>query len=502
VGSARAGEPGAAVTVRLVRPDRQLDQLLKLFEGSRASSPAAALASWKQAAHGRAKLSKSTEALIALLNPEMVSELRVVDGAWGTLGFEPIDGKAAWRVTVPHDDGTVAALVTALTLSGGESLPVPKGASSLQRLGPPGSSVMAQTAGAQVAIANTKDGLIAWGPNAVAPISRPDGLDSGFTIRLDPEGLKDAGPLWCRAISEALRADGCRTVEGVAVLEGDAASIALTTRREPAKRPSLTRTVPPDWLDWAPAATSLVVAAWPIDPRPEAWNAWFALADRVERVDPAKAEVAPLRVRLNLLAAAARVRPEVDLWPHLRGISGGILIDPQFHLAGAWVALHADSAPAAQQIGGVLIPRLAGTRTADKLAENPEPGNNTIRAVGRVSGKPLTVLAQGQTVLVGWGEGVLASCVEARANPAQSAGSAVRECWGATPLQAAGAFWPGRLPLLALSGAPPARWQHRDDGAVLRDDVRWSGLRGIVHEYLERLLPQGGQPGRRRESPN
>ena len=35
------------------------------------------------------------------------------------------------------------------------------------------------------------------------------------------------------------------------------------------------------------------------------WDSAFALADRVDRADPSRAGVAPLRTRFNLLAAAA-----------------------------------------------------------------------------------------------------------------------------------------------------------------------------------------------------
>ena len=48
-----SGEPtevGESLVVRLVHPERQAVQVLKLFEGSRAPHPAAALAAWKRAA--------------------------------------------------------------------------------------------------------------------------------------------------------------------------------------------------------------------------------------------------------------------------------------------------------------------------------------------------------------------------------------------------------------------------------------------------------------------
>src|SRR5256885_568169 len=113
-GLARAGEPGAALTVRLVRPDRQLEQVLALFQGARAPHPAAALAYWKQATHESTKLGKPAEAVIALFNPTMVRELRTLDGTFIVLGFDPLGVRIAWCASIPHDDGTFAALLPAL----------------------------------------------------------------------------------------------------------------------------------------------------------------------------------------------------------------------------------------------------------------------------------------------------------------------------------------------------------------------------------------------------
>src|SRR5438477_7441967 len=77
--AAGAEPPRPAVTVRLVGPDRQGAQVLDWFRGARAPHPAAALAAWRRAT-GR-HLSKAREAAIAAFNPEMVRELRVLDGA-------------------------------------------------------------------------------------------------------------------------------------------------------------------------------------------------------------------------------------------------------------------------------------------------------------------------------------------------------------------------------------------------------------------------------------
>ena len=52
------------VVVRLIHPERQANELIRLFEGGPASHPAAALAAWKRASPKSGKLGKLAEALI------------------------------------------------------------------------------------------------------------------------------------------------------------------------------------------------------------------------------------------------------------------------------------------------------------------------------------------------------------------------------------------------------------------------------------------------------
>src|SRR6478609_4346955 len=70
--------PRPVVSIRADRPDEQLRAVLGLFEGSRAPSPAAALAGWKRASRESGRLGKPLEALIASINPAMVGELRTL----------------------------------------------------------------------------------------------------------------------------------------------------------------------------------------------------------------------------------------------------------------------------------------------------------------------------------------------------------------------------------------------------------------------------------------
>src|SRR5262249_55156672 len=114
---ARGQDPWpAALAVRLVRPDRQGERLLGWFEGCRAPHPAAALSGWRRATGGT--VGKPFEAVIALFNPGMARELASLEQAEFQLGLGA-DGSTHWLATIPGDDGTVAALATALALTDG-----------------------------------------------------------------------------------------------------------------------------------------------------------------------------------------------------------------------------------------------------------------------------------------------------------------------------------------------------------------------------------------------
>src|SRR5262245_19901172 len=108
-------ESDSALGVRLIHPDRHAEAVLNLltFEGSRASSPDAALTAWKRATGNSGLLGKPVEAVMALSNPEMVREWRVLQDAELHLDLDPQYGSLRWFAIVPRDDGTVAAAITA-----------------------------------------------------------------------------------------------------------------------------------------------------------------------------------------------------------------------------------------------------------------------------------------------------------------------------------------------------------------------------------------------------
>jgi hypothetical protein len=488
-----AGPPEEAVTVRLIQPDCQAERLIALFEGARVPHPAAALASWKrtEGRHGRS-LGKPLEAAIAAINPEMVRELRLLDDAEVGIAWDA-DGRLLWHAILPRDDGTFAAVGTALALTDGGSDP-PLREVAVDRLGPPGAPLMARTAGALV-VAGTRDALqAALGRVREATIPGRPEIATGGLIRLAPGGLWPSRSLAVQRLAGALIGAGCREAQGSLILEGEALSLVVTGRFD--GPPNAAGAVDPAWLDWIPASGILGAVAVALDPRPEAWDAAFAAADRVEKADPARAQVAPLRTRLNLLALAVGVRPEVDLWPRLRGVTAGVSADPAGRIDGVLLALHAVDPAAAERMARGVLPRLA-TRLGVTSADGPDrPEAEGVLRLGRFSGLPLNVCRRGATVLVAWGDRMLTAALDAADHPGHSAGPTIRASWGSRPPQRAGAFWPSALSGRAAAGSPvasslagaaPVLWWGGRDGPTSRDEIRWTELRGLVRRFLDRL---------------
>lgn len=470
--------PRPALTIRLVRPDDELRHVLALFEGARAPSPAAALASWKLRT-GRG-LSKRTEAILALGNPEMARELRTLDGAHALLGFDA-DGRARGSATIPRDDGTFAALATALALTDGAA-EEPLGDAAVDRLGRPGSWLMARR-GSAVLLAPDRDALRRALDQSGEEVREPPA--TGCFLEIAPDGLAAARSLPVRRLGEALRGLGCRRLEGRLRMEGDALALTLSGRLDAS--PLGRRRIAPAWLGWVPADRAIGALAVAIDPEPEALAAAFAAADGVVHADPARAKAAPLRARLALLALAAGVRLETEFWPGLLGVSAAALRgaderdDP-----GVVVAFHLDGEAAAVSLAGRVLPRLA---TFGQLREwTPDP-DHPYRPIQQLLGRPLAVARRSSTVWLGWGDGVLEACLAPR-HEAGSALDLLRPSWGPKPPQRAGIVWPGRWPRLdvpELADAPPVLWWGDRDGDAARDEVRWAALHPFVVRVADRV---------------
>ena len=503
-----AEEPAVWLTVRAIRPDDQADRLIALFRGARAAHPAAALAAWKRATGGRQSLGKPLEAAIAALNPEMAGELRAFDQAELRLTVDPATGQARWQALAPHDDGSLAALTTALALTDGATLE-PIGGARVLRLGPPGSAVAVSRPGF-LAAATRRDDLASLLDPKAPPVfafptpPAPDGKASGVSVVLDPSRVRRLRSLEARRASAALESLRCRVVEGWIELEGETARLQVVGRLD-APPPGPAPLVPV-WFDAVPARGVLAVAAVALGPGGGGLDTAFALADRVEKADPAREKLAPLRVRLDLLAAAAGVRPGRDVWPHLRGLTGAVLVDEQGHPRGGLVGLHAGDAETAARIARDVLPRLAITYLK---ADRAEVAGAPTRRLGSVGGRPISALVLGPSVWIGWGDRVLDDAREAAAHPDRSAGPLLHSFWGPDIPQRAGAFWPGRWARVAPNGsalaqalaeAPPVVWVGGSHGSNLVDTVRWGDLRGVVRRGLD-ALPLDPPPDRSNPPP-
>lgn len=500
--AAPAAGAGGALDVRLVRPDRQLERLLALFEGAPAAHPAAALAAWRRAARDPDVLSKAQQAALAALNPEMVGELRPLDGASLALDLDA-DGRPRWALVVPGDDGSFAALATALALTDGAAEP-PLGGAAVDRLGRPGSWLMARL-GRAVVVAPTRDDLAA-GLDRLAAAPPPDrpSCESGWLVHLDPPALARSGAPAARRLGAGLGGLGVAAIDGVAGLDGEALGLVLTTRLEAPGAAASAALVDPSWLDAVPASGVSAAFALAIDPDPAARDRLFRAADLVEKADPARAGAAPFRSRLNLLANAAGVRPEVEIWPALRGLSGFATADDAGRTDGVVLGLHAVDEPAASRLAGRVAPRLA--RAFGLPAGGPAPDGWS--PLGTLAGRPLALARRGATVLIGWGTAAPSRALAAMDDPGRSAGPALRASWTGRRVARFAAAWPGRAPLpslrppagsalgAALADSPPILWWGEPVGeeGLARDEVRWDGLRATVRRLLDRLPLEPARP--------
>jgi hypothetical protein len=501
IGPAKGGEPaglGEAFVVRLVRPDRQAQEVLRLFEGARWSDPAAALAAWKQRAPD-ADLGKPAEALIALFNPEMAREWRCLDDAEVRIVPERASGELGWFAVIPRDDGTLAAGITSMHLTYPDDRPIAvDGAMEpVARLGRSGYPLACKV-GPAIVVASSRDRLeqgVATArekrPPAVAKESAglPADRDSGTVFRLEPARLATlrGDSIWQRRAIEALQAFGYQQVEGGISLDGGSLRIEASARSD-GRRPRAPgpgpKAIDVTWLESLPSDGVMAAFSTVIDPDLASWDRAFAAADRIERVDPARAGLAPLRARLNLLAMGAGLNLEADLRPHLRGMSAcllGVSTRPGRPI-GMLIVLHLDEPATAQRLVKRVQPRIGALPGAEA----------TSRAVG--------LSQRDRDVWIAWGDGVRASTAGAHPAPGRSL-AALCGGWaaeGRRPPARVAAFWPARLwPPAALPGAaaqalaedPPVIWWGWSEPGREQDLFQWAGLRGRVRSFLASLPP-------------
>jgi hypothetical protein len=509
----------AVAIVRLVRPDRQAAEVLRLFEGARWSDPAAALAAWKQRTDDTG-LGKPLEAVIALFNPEMTREWRSLDDSEIRIELDSATGELGWLVLISRDDGTLAAGITAMRLTypgdrplvvEGRELPV----AQLSRSGPP----LACQVGTAIVVASTRNLLergvaLARSGRGMPPAGSqstklaqaaqevqgvgsvlPGDRDSGTVFRLEPGWMSSApsASLLQRRMTEAFRAMGCARVDGAACLKDGSLALDISMTmdgKKPRTGQSAHPVVEPAWLEALPSTGIIAMISVAIDADPRSWDWAFAAVDRVERVDPARAGLAPLRSRLNLLTMAAGVKLEADLRPHLRGISACVMGDP--------------SRPG-RATGGLLVLHLDEPATAQRLVQQSAPRLRNLPGAGATS-RTMTARARERDIWLAWGDAALTNWAEGRPASGRSLAT-ICGGWageGRKPPVRVGAIWPARLwrpagmthadpsSLRALADDPPVVWWGWSEPGRERDSLRWGRLDERVKKFLETLPPAAG----------
>jgi hypothetical protein len=256
------------------------------------------------------------------------------------------------------------------------------------------------------------------------------------------------------------------------------------------KRPFPNASIDPNGFDWTPRDRAVACFALAIDPDPKSWSELFGLADRLEKVDRARAGVASISVRLDLLARLAGVRLETDLLRHLQAVSGWLGTDEKV-INGGFLVLQLDQQDAAERIVSQIKP-LPGS--------GPPPAGELARPrwLGKIEGQPLRITRSDRNIFVTWGEGVLEASMAARDHPERSAGPMIRELLPAgNRTLAAGVFWPERIPEVGPNGSPllknldkasPIVWRvdtHRDQSIGLM--VVWPGIKETVKRFLDAI---------------
>jgi hypothetical protein len=432
----------------------------------------------------------------------------VMHGAKLVANWDPAHGRPTWYALVPRDDGTIAAAVTAGRLSDGVAdtpLNVDGNQIAVERLGRPG-ALLAARAGETLIFGSTRDELLRAMrslPSGHTPLPTATGradpeeaalagpgapFGSGAIFDLDPIRLatEPTLPLPARAAGELLRGLSCHNLHGRLALEGDCLGLDFSTlvRIEDAAGSTLwngTAPIDPAWLESVPSSGAMAVAMLAFRPTREFWDSAFALADRVEKTDPARAELAPLRTRLNLLAMTSGIRLEADVWPHLSGLTAAVLGDTSRpgRPTGVLLALHLDSEVA-----------------AEKLV------SQSARGLAKLIGREVAAWRKGRDVVVAWGNGVATAARDAAARPDLSVAPIYRTSMlqaGKPPPHRLVVFWPARCwPLekdafarspawSVMTDDPPALWLGWNQENKAIDSINWPGLERRVHRFLEQI---------------
>jgi hypothetical protein len=495
-GFAQEPEQKPAIRIRLSHPDEQLKEVIELFRGSKAANPAAALAAWKRVSKERNRLGKPLEALIAAMNPKMIEELKALDGAEVSIRFDPETGQPEWSVILPRDDGTFAALGSAMVLSGGAA-EAPMGEVAIDRLAGPGSALMAKVRGGTL-LASNREGLKLAQGRLEHPPDPPRSRDAtpGLSPKVEPGSLQGAKSLTVRRFEELIRhsnrhvkeiRDPTALIQGYVGLEHNALTAVLA---DFGLNPLPTVSINPAWHDWTPKDRAISSFALAIDPAAKSWDGLFTLADRIEKIDTTRANVASIQVRLDLLARLSGLRLETDLLRHLTGVSGWVGSSDTKAVDNALLVFHLDDRDAADWI-------VVGAKPLRGSGPRPPGDPDRPKWLGTVEGHPLRITQSERDVVVAWGDGVLEASLQARDNPERSSGAKIRVLNPAgEKLIGSGALWPERIPGLGLPGVsrrigdeqpPTVFWTVDSLQGSIGLNLAWIRLDEAIKRFLDQI---------------
>ena len=484
-----ATDPPAALSVSFHRPDRQLEAMLHWFAGAQHRSPAAVVAALRSRTGQPYILGKPAQAALATLNPEMVRELRTLDGARAELGSTEA-GALCWWLRVPRDDGTLAAFASALALGEGTRLPPTDplaAAGPVDRLGPPGAPVLFHQ-GQLVVLASQPSALRA--ALAADPDQTPEAGD-GLEFILTAAGLHSASTPRLDPLRAALQSLRIGTITGRSTLDetGWTLDCRSTLDSDPGTPgpPGEEATATLGWvqteLSGPEPADVALVAAVSFDRSGRTMAALYALTEQGLRAAGRLSGPASLRSRVSLASSALAFFPEVELWPRLDGLA--IRLQARAGRAtSALLLLHAREASAATTLAGRLrgLLRAMAPGPAPRTPVNEDPGE----IVPMFQGRPVRITAHAETVRISWGD-------PPRGDADQALGEAVDP-------RASRWFqiWPGRLVptdsldpevARAMAEAPPLLWIGHREGNVLVDTLNWRPLGPTVRWLVDTLPP-------------